>query len=110
MWVFLNDSFLSIVAHRHQPNALLVRARVAGDIERAFPGATVTNTPEADYPFRATLPRAVVGERLATLAGDLGYTNFKNSVREPDRHDAYFDTWATMRQFQNQRKEEPPHA
>jgi hypothetical protein len=41
MWVFLNDSFLSIVAHRTEPGVLLVRARTAGDIEAVFPQAHV---------------------------------------------------------------------
>ena len=37
MWIFLSDSFLSIVAHRDKPGVLLVRARRAGDIEAVFP-------------------------------------------------------------------------
>ena len=39
MWIFQNDSFLSIVAHRDKPGMLLVRARKAGDIEAVFPEA-----------------------------------------------------------------------
>jgi hypothetical protein len=41
MWIFLNDSFLSIVANRELAGVLLVRARKEGDIEAVFPDATV---------------------------------------------------------------------
>lgn len=52
MWISLSDSFLSIVALEGpaaDPAQLLVRARVAGDIERVFPTAMVTHTPKHDY-------------------------------------------------------------
>lgn len=47
MWVFLNNSFLSIVAHRDKPDVLIVRARRAGDIEAIFPQAATWQDPEA---------------------------------------------------------------
>ena len=56
MWVFLNDAALSIVAQRERPDCLLVRGRVAGDIEAVFPKAHVTVTPDADYRYRASVP------------------------------------------------------
>ena len=33
MWIFMNDSMLSIVAHKDKPEHLLVRSRIEGDIE-----------------------------------------------------------------------------
>ncbi len=36
MWLYLTDSFLSIVQDRDYPEQLHVRARFAGDIQRAF--------------------------------------------------------------------------
>jgi len=46
MWIFLSDSFLSIVDKDDPSGAtLLVRARVAGDIERVFPGVAVATMP-----------------------------------------------------------------
>lgn len=44
MWVFMSDSFLSIVADStvSKSDCLLVRARREGDIERVFPEAKVT--------------------------------------------------------------------
>jgi hypothetical protein len=100
MWIHLNDAFLSVVAHRTDPGVLLVRARVAGDIERVFPGADVVETPTADYRFRAVLPHAVVGAALVSRLSSIKYDNFKNSVAEDDRHDAYADCWLAMRRFQ----------
>jgi len=101
MWVFLNDSFLSIVEDRSKlDDRLLVRARFEGDIERAFPRARVSRTPEADYPYRASLPRKVVARRLAEAVEKIDYPSFKDSI--PDavatgrREAAYFRVWADM--------------
>jgi hypothetical protein len=96
MWVYLRDSFLSIVSHRDDPNCLLVRARKSGDIKRAFPDAVETHTPRADYHYRATIPREQVGEVLARQALSIPYDNFKAAVPDRARHDAYLDCWATM--------------
>lgn len=41
MWVFLNNSFLSIVADKENANRILVRARKKGDIQAAFKGLGV---------------------------------------------------------------------
>ncbi len=100
MWIFLNDAFLSVVAHWDDPDALLVRARHRGDIERAFPGATVSETPAADYRYRATLPRQTVADALAATVAGIDYPNFKASVAEPDRHDAYLGCWGILRGWQ----------
>lgn len=99
MWVFMSNSFLSIVAHRDNPNLLLVRARAAGDIEAVFPEATVERTPKADYLYRASLPRSVVSAALAAEVEQIDYTNFKNSVPDPDRHDSYFRAYSVMAGF-----------
>lgn len=100
MWVVLNDSFLSIVADKNDPAKLLVRARVAGDIERVFPDAKVTRTLERDYAFRASVERSHVALRLSSRIGAINYTNFKDSVSEDWRHNAYLRIWRTMYQVQ----------
>lgn len=98
MWIYLNDAFLSIVAHRDEPAMLLVRARVNGDIERVFRWANVLATPTADYPYRATISREDVADALAQRALEISYTNLKASVPDPVRHDAYFGAYnATVR-------------
>jgi hypothetical protein len=100
MWIFLNDAFLSIVADRDDKTHLLVRARVAGDIERVFPDATVSHTPRADYAYRASLPRKVVAQVIAGRVEEIAYQNFKNSVRDHARHDAYMSVWGVMHRYQ----------
>ncbi len=103
MWIHLSDTFLSVVAHRTKPDMLLVRGRVAGDIERVFPGVIETETPSADYRFRATIPRKTVAAVLAEQVAGIDYDNFKNSVTEHDRHDAYFQSWYAMHDLQQKR-------
>ena len=100
MWIFLNDAFLSLVADRFDSGSLLVRARRAGDIDAVFPGADVTESDVADYRFRATIPRAEVVARLVERIGSIEYPNFKDSVRDPLRHDAYTNVWRVMFRFQ----------
>ena len=102
MWIFLSDSFLSIVAHREQPDMLLVRARSAGDIEAVFYGAKVEHTPDRDYHYRAILPREEVGRVLAGRVEGIDYGNFKNSVRDADRHTFYFRAYNAMLAFGQQ--------
>lgn len=99
MWIFLNDAFLSIVADR-QSDRLLVRARIAGDIERVFPSAAVSASPDADYAYRAFVARDTVADTLFWQAQSIAYPNFKNSVQENDRHDAYLQVWSAMNRYQ----------
>lgn len=106
MWVYLTDALLSIVAHRDRPGHLLVRARFAGDIERIFPSAEVTETPDADYRFRATIPRADVAKAVADAAMAINYPNFKATLRggttaERERAEAYHDAHYGARRSQS---------
>lgn len=87
MWVYLTDALLSIVAHRDRPADLLVRARFDGDIEAVFPDAVVSETPAADYRFRATLPREVVARAIAERAAAIDYPNFKATLPHRTRAD-----------------------
>ncbi len=103
MWLFVKDAFLSIVKYAEDPTALLVRARIKGDIERIFATAAVTETSHADYRFRAVIPREEVARAIAEEARKINYTNFKDSVKEEDRHDAYMNCWSIMWRLQEQR-------
>lgn len=98
MWVMLNDAFLSIVAlpGKGQRRKLLVRARARYDISRVFADAVVQHTPLADYAYRAIIPAAEVKRTLAREVGRITYTNFKDSVAEEDRHDAYITVWTAL--------------
>jgi hypothetical protein len=115
MWIVLNDAFLSIVdqkaadGYRINPSPapddiLVVRARVKGDIERVFGNGTrVHSIKGRDYLFRAFITRQQVQDAIMCEIMTLDYGNFKNSVREDDRHDAYADIWGIMYRFQGDR-------
>lgn len=105
MWIFLSNAFVSVVADRRDRNRLLVRARLAEDLARAFPGADVIETPAADYRFRASLPRAQVAQTIARQVRAIDYPNFKGSVPAGDdeRHDAYLGVWGVMYRLQESR-------
>lgn len=106
MWVFLSNSFVSIVAERDDPAQLLVRGRRAGDIAEFLgpvsqPGEfAVSETRHADYRFRAFVPREVVARAVAAHASAIDYDNFKNSVHDDRRHSAYTRVWAAMHAYQ----------
>jgi hypothetical protein len=108
----LSDSFISVVALRDKPegDTLLVRARVRGDLERLFPCVAVAETPDADYAFRTFLTRTELVHALSEAVGKLDYPNFKASVRDPDRHDAYLECWEAMQEFQFWKKVETQDA
>jgi hypothetical protein len=60
MWIFLPDSFISVVQKPGDTDLLTVRARIAGDIERVFPDAQVQANQGTDYKYRAKVPREAV--------------------------------------------------
>jgi hypothetical protein len=96
MWIFLNNTFLSIVSAADRPSDLLVRARRAGDIEQVFPKARVSTTSKSDYRFRAFVSRIDVVVAIAAQVGGIDYTNFKDSVADEDRRNAYLGVWRQM--------------
>lgn len=100
MWIFLNDAFLSIVDKGGDGSTLLVRARREGDIERVFMKTEVELTPHNDYRFRARIDRETVALAMAEAVRAITYGNFKGSVKEHARHDAYMEVWSAMHDFQ----------
>ena len=94
MWIFAKDGFLSIVQHRDQSDMLMVRARVAGDIEHYFP-AKVIRTDDADYLFRAIIARKAVAAAMAKAVEAISYDKFKSAVEDKRRHAYYFSVWDT---------------
>lgn len=105
MWVFLNDCFVSVVAHRDKPGVLMVRARFEGDLQRLFPhlAGKVKRTPAADYLFRVEVPAQEVADAMALAALSIDYPNFKASIAEPWRAKTYSNVWSVMWNAQNQR-------
>jgi hypothetical protein len=96
VWVFLSDSFLSIVQKPGQTDFLTVRARRPGDIERVCPEAKVQVGLSTDYKYRAIVARSEVADALARQVHQLHYANFKATVEDPKRHEAYMGVWAAM--------------
>jgi hypothetical protein len=47
-----------------------------------------------------TVPKAELAVRLAARVEAIDYDNFKGSVPEQRRHDAYMDVWSAMRRFE----------
>jgi hypothetical protein len=104
MWIFLPDAFFSIVEDFNDPDRLLVRARLKGDIERHFRGFEVLELPVADYRFRALVPRAFVQGMLLSASAYIHYPDFKSQVSplEPGRSAAYYAVWTAMRRAQSE--------
>lgn len=100
MWIFQNDSFLSIVQHKQLPDSLLVRSRVDGDIERVFPNVEVFQIEEADYRYRAVIPREELKRALSDAVDRIDYPNFKDSIHKSDakRKRAYMSVWSALAQ------------
>ncbi len=102
MWVMLNNSFLSIVENMNNPEELLVRARVKGDIERVFNDASAFEDLTADYKYRAFINRQIVQAEISKQVEGINYYNFKNSISkdEQERHDAYIQVWSALHRIQ----------
>ena len=101
MWLFCKHGFFSAVRHNAKPDTVLLRARVAGDLERlaAAHGVAldVAHTPDADYAYRAELPLKTWAEIARREAADIDYGNFKSAVHDGTaRDDAYLDIWSIL--------------
>lgn len=108
MWIFLNDAFYSIVDYSNGagPN-LMVRARFKGDINRTFPDVEELHVPGRDYAYRASIKRERVAKAMYDATMDINYANFKDSVAEDWRHDAYAGVWAVLYNEQNEQLTQP---
>jgi len=100
MWVFTNRGFVSIVENRGDPKTMVVRSRFAGHIKNLFPKAKVLKTPQADYLYRAFIPRPLVVDKLSEAIEEIDYPNFKNSIGDDRYHDACMDVWSTLYRHQ----------
>ena len=58
MWLITTQGFYSVVAHRRDPDKLIVRGRVREDLEalrEQIPELRVFSDPDADYRWRAVV-------------------------------------------------------
>lgn len=101
MWIFLNDSFVSVVQHPTEPTLLVVRARRRGDLQALLgPRTRVLETLDSDYQFRAFASKDTVASVLANRVRLIDYGNFKDSVKDPDRKRRYLNVWTEMWEWQ----------
>lgn len=108
MWVFCNNTYVSIVQDRDMADQLWVRARLKGDLEAFFEvlveDLDVIETPEADYRWRCVASRPLVTAALIHAASKIDYENFKNSIPTSKkgnlRHDNYLRVWTVMKSYQ----------
>ena len=105
MWVFLNNSFLSIVENRNNKDELLVRSRIKGDIEKVFPDSDVFEMENSDYKYRSYIKKNDVSNKLKNIVEDINYDNFKNSVSKDDKNrlNAYMNVWSSLYKMQTER-------
>ena len=107
MWLFTTQGFYSVVAHRRDPDRLLVRARAREDLEALrdqIPDLRIASDRTADYRWRAVVTRAEWVAAIAQLATEIDYDNFKSSVADRqgiERERLYMRVWAEMRKLQN---------
>jgi hypothetical protein len=104
MWVFTNNSFFSIVKNRDDPNGVVVRARVPGDLTRTFGKEhNVIELSDSDYRFRMFLDHDYVTKVVAENVSNIDYDNFKNSIDKKDieRYRHYTEVWYVMYDWQD---------
>lgn len=106
MWILTTFGFFSVVAHRDLPDSLLVRARVRADLDALLARMIVPDrppvecTPDADYRYRAVVPRSVFATILALAIEGIDYANFKDAVHERQgfaRALLYSNVWDQLR-------------
>ncbi len=106
MWLFSKNSFVSVVAHRDNPEQLLVRARRRADLARILPDheAAIETLPHADYRYRLIVPRAEFAKVVADyVLNHLDYGNFKDAQEPtPDGawHNLLMNIWQQGLRYQ----------
>ena len=92
MWIYTRQGMISIVQHRDNQDVFLVRSRERSTLEDLFRGFAIIELEAADYPFRVFVNRDELPIIYGMIAG-INFPNFKNSVKDPERHDVYFDVY-----------------
>ena len=103
MLIFTRHAFISIVDHPQDDRFLVVRGRIAGDIESMFPEAEVFERPGADYRFQANIARDRVSQRVAAQVKEVHYESFESSIEDSDRRQSYIQVWSAMYEEQARR-------
>ena len=111
MWLFTQDGFISIVAHRRKHDVALVRAR---DAESLLPLVTysdtpdlpneIARTPDADYPYRLEIAWRQLSKYLVDQVYSITYDNFKNQVHDTRGDDfaaPLHKVWSVMHEVED---------
>lgn len=116
MWIIHpHGGFLSAVQHNDDPSLLVVRARIAADLEALAwtanadredgPPFTITGGDlTTDYPWRVIVPRKAFAAYVADLVANVDYGNVKAKVYVNDlngipgwrRAEVYGRVWADL--------------
>lgn len=101
MWLFLKDSFVSVVADKDDSSMLWVRARSKRCLESMFgDGAKIKESLYNDYNYRVKIDRVEFSRMMASIAlENINYTNFKDSLIDVKRHRFYSNVWSVMVDF-----------
>lgn len=100
MWICTNKGFISIVRDRNNERSFVVRARQKEHLTAVLGEVVIIETPHADYRWRAYIYDNDLVKLISNEIHCIQYDNFKNSVKDPDLHDAYADVWSMMYQLQ----------
>ncbi|GIK76314.1 MAG: hypothetical protein BroJett022_00040 [Actinomycetes bacterium] len=109
MWLFTTQGLYSVVAHRDDPDALIVRARARADIDalrEQIPSLEPFEDPAADYRHRAVVSRAEWLAAVAQLVTEIDYDNFKRAVAARQGHERsqlYGRIWSILLDLQRDR-------
>jgi hypothetical protein len=89
---------LSVVQDKDHPDALVVRARLEGDIESVIPIAkgNVIHTTNSDYPYRVFITKKAFADIMHARIMGIRYTNFKDNVRTRHRKDSFSQVWSLL--------------
>ena len=107
MWAITQGGFVSAVAHRDEPGALMVRARDAQSLRSLADatGAPVVATPRADYPYRVTVTKAAFAAWITEAVDAVDYPNFKSRAvrtRGSRYARALSEVWSTMHDIEDE--------
>lgn len=113
MWLYTVDGFYSVVENWHDPDQVMIRARVREDLVKLADRVGLPELVDAirddigtDYAYRFFVARDVWIEYLLAAGQALNYGNFKNAALAGQhgggRSAAYHDVWAVMKRWQDQ--------
>lgn len=94
MWICKNNSFVSIVEDRGDPNWVWVRGRRLQDVAAFIESEVgISQDLDADYHFRIKITKLELAQILVGSVMDITYDNFKNSVKDGDLKYFYHEVW-----------------